>query len=349
MIIVVVNNYGKNYDGIGDYAQNVYESIEKSIPVKVFTAETSPSSKLKRLLSFKMVHVFAQLLKYLKRSDTKVDSIIIEYPFLDCNPLIIGKMKRLFKICQEKRIPVFLSLHEYFRTSKIRQYIINAMIRFSDVLLVSNKAMAEQFESSKKKIYVREIPANIVNEGKIDFEAKEAFTFAFFGLINKAKAIDSLVEAWNIFYDQNKKNNPKLFFITASDVNSLSMKGCVKIVNASKERINSILSKTSFGILPIIPEINNTNASFKCLMSNGCVTIGRFANNFEFRDCGINIPNYSVDSLVKGFESAINLSPKALMTKQSLCVEKRGSFSTSVVSKKLFDIIQDGNKDYEKM
>lgn len=313
MIFLLCNNYACTYDGIGAYCQKIYKRYVDNGLIVLFNGNTKPKGRLYRFFSSKMIFKSFDLLKELKKNNN-VNSVVIEYPFIECNPLLIFPIILIKNFCNRKNIKFVISLHEYSRTNLIRKIIIKQIVRKSDLLFTTDNETKQIFKKIVKRSMIREIPANIYNGDEIDFQNKDRYCFAFFGLINKSKAVHEMIEAWNKFVEKNPQLPLKLKIITSTEFDCSIIKNCTYHHNLSDEEINNELSDTSFAILPIRPRIGLGNATLKTLMSNGCITIGLFSNDLinKYPESFLETIDLSTDSLFNTINSTVYLDKRMI-------------------------------------
>lgn len=297
-IAFICANYGSTKDGIGHYTKRLVETIRKeNIHISIYSGKTYNSTR-KKLFSFSMFNAIWNV------SPKDFDSIFIEYPFPEYNPLIlipIIKLKVLSSIHQTKTI---LSIHEYNRANKFRKSFVNLLLLLFKTCLVTDEQTRQSINSNKKEILIREIPSNI-DIPKQSVLNKQMNSFVYFGLINKSKAFNEMLKAW---YQFNQKNQYHLSIITSSDTSHIDTSNNITIVkDAEDKEVARILLESQYAILPILPNININNATFMAAIKGNCIPIGMFSENIQNRDTFINCKSYSPDDITSALIFAVNM------------------------------------------
>lgn len=305
-LAIVCNNYGQKYDGIGSFAKVMNENYPDYVNGLVFTSNClSHSSAIKKVFDFGMVRALRNVRYAVKNRE--VDAIIIEYPFVEWNPFIVSAIKKLRKKAQKNSVKLFASIHEFERVNVLRKLVIKKIVKYSDALFVSDLRTKELLSIYNPKIYIRHIPSNIQQKGNIDFSLKCRNNYAYFGLINSAKAFDEMLTAWDSF---NSGKQFTLFIITATKLDGIeqahnNVKYCYCY---SDMEIVSIMEKCAFCLLPVKPEIDNKNGTFKTSCTCGCVGIGHFCSEYLGLSFIFDTKNYSVDSFISALKKSQEIS-----------------------------------------
>ncbi len=292
-IAIVVNNYGEAYDGVGAYSKVIASNFSDNIDINVFTAKCfGNASILKKFFSFEMSKEFYLVSRSIKQYDT----VLIEYPFVEWNPLIIVLFRILCIKAHRLNKRIILSLHEYTRVNKLRKIVIRSMVKKADLILVSDETFRKALLKYSSNIMVRNIPTNIYSR---NFKEKEKSTnnYVFFGLINGAKAFDSMIDGWKLF---NRNGKFKLYIISAtkideSQIRDFELSNISYIYKAEEDKIMEIMQSCAFCILPIKPNIDNKNATFKTASLAGCICIGKFSEEFKDLSFTINMDSYKTE------------------------------------------------------
>ena len=142
MIHIICNNANSKKDGIGDYSYNLYLSFLRveDLEVCIHSADSGTKGKIDQLSSMKMSKLFEQVSNQIRPRDI----VIIEYPFKECNVLIVRSLKKFRDTISRQRGYLVLSLHEYGRVNFLRKYIIKQFIQsfnlyfifFIDILVI---------------------------------------------------------------------------------------------------------------------------------------------------------------------------------------------------------------------
>lgn len=302
---IICCNYGKKTDGIGNYSQKMIQAISKisHIRFECFSATSSNSSIARQLLSPGMAHVINKACK------SDCDGFIIEYPFMEKSLRIIPALLRLRVHCTTNRIPIIMSLHEYYRANMFRKLMINFIIKYvSDQVLVSDINTFEHVLKLKKKAVLRDIPSNINLPPELSIKEKESGRFIYFGLISKSKAFAEMISAWKLFHMKNP--DCSLHVITSSSISDFSGDYGIKILkNLEEGDVIKEFMKAKFAICPILPNITNINATYKTAIGAMCLPIGVFESG-ETQDIVIDCKTYTIDSLVNSYTKAYLMSEK---------------------------------------
>ena len=304
MIHIICNNANSKKDGIGDYSYNLFKYFQRAekCEVTIHSAYSGTKGIIDKLVSMNMSKLFYHVCNKIKPNDI----VIIEYPFAECNVIIILFLRKLRGIITRQRGVMLLSLHEYERTNFLRRYIIKHFLTTSDVVLVTDRhtkgLLTQKYD---KTIFLRTIPSNIY-EHPLKGIVKNRRVYIYFGLITKAKAIDNMLQAWKIF---NANSDNTLFFLTSSSfTNNYESYGVKFLSNLDETEIARYFCMACFCILPIIPCVSINNASYKTALLYGCIPIGHFDDNISQKQFCINVNGNNVDDFLHGFSVSQNLS-----------------------------------------
>lgn len=294
-IAFICANYGSTKDGIGHYTQKLVETIrKKDIHISIYSGKTY-NSLIRKLFSFSMFNAIWNV------TPKNFDSIFIEYPFPEYNPLIlipIIKLKVLSSIHQTKTI---LSIHEYSRANKFRKSFINVLLLLFKTCFVTDEQTRQSIHSNKKEVLIREIPSNIDIPEQSTLN-KQINSFVYFGLINKSKAFNEMLKAW---YQFNQRNQCHLSIITSSDTSHIDTNNNISIVkDAEDKEVARILQESQYAILPILPNININNATFMAAIKGNCIPIGTFSESIQNKEIFINCKSYSPEDIISALKFA---------------------------------------------
>ena len=314
MIHLICNNANTKKDGIGDYSYNLYQSFLRveDCEVCIHSANSGTKGIIDKLVSMKMSRLFKQVSNQIRPKDI----VIIEYPFKECNVLIVRSLKKLRDIVSRQRGYLLLSLHEYERVNFFRKYIIKQFITSSDMVLVTDKRtktiIGQEYD---KPVLLRTIPSNI-QENPLKGIVKDRRVYIYFGLITKAKAINSMLQAWRKF---NVDNQNTLYFLTSSSfTNDYERYGVKFLANLEKKDVVRYFCMAGFCVLPIIPCVSAINASYKTAILYGCVPIGHFDEEVSQKQFCINVDGNSVDDFLRGYYVSQDLSDSEYKRKISI-------------------------------
>lgn len=310
-IAAISNNYGKTYDGVGNYAQIQNTNYPEWIKYKVYTADcTYDVSSFIRIFGMGM---FKAICRAVNEFDAKkFDVVVLEYPFVEWNPLILIPLICLQKKCRRRKKKFVLSLHEYSRVNLLRKKIIEKLCRLSDLVLVANEDMAKSVSGFAKKTAIRPIPTNLYNESIMkSIITKSKNNFVYFGLVNRAKAFDAMLSAWDNYNWNGKKT---LFIITSTFLENIenNHKGIKYLYNQDDETILSIMRSCVACFLPIIPEVDMKNTTFKTGSITGCICIGKFCPKYQTLPFVINMKSYKVSEFMNALDQIDSYSDDTL-------------------------------------
>lgn len=333
-IIYICNNYGSVKDGIGAYSKKFHMEFNnsKKYHLECFTENTDSYPKYKLFFSKKMSKAIDNAIKWGKKTGEK-HMVIVEYPFVEYNPFVLKKLKKLKKVNGEKKF--ILSLHEYSRVKPLRRMFINAIINISDIILLTSEFEREKVlrKFNKKKIFIRTIPSNIDEEVN---EVKNNNIFSFFGLINSSKAFEPMIEGWKRFQDRVGDNNYLLNIISSTDIECIENEKyhIVHYKSISDKQIASVLSTSRFCILPIKPMISENNATLKaaCLYKDVCV--GIFDKTLDGKIGDLKMKEYTPDDFQDIYHKCIEMNVDELNKKSEISYTfgQKYSFKATVSS-----------------
>lgn len=302
---VIANNYGETYDGVGAFAKVITINYSNRIDYSVFSAKCSEKeSKFRRFTSFGMT----EQINKVNNSIRDYDVVMLEYPFVEWNPLILVAYRKLVKLAKINGVKIILSLHEYARVNRLRKLVIKELIFGANLVLVSNEGMKMDISNFTNRIGIRNIPTNIYGEVK-EKTIESNNKFVFFGLVNKTKAFEEMLEAWDSF---NKTNTCILYVITGSELPDFEQKhkNVKYIYKASNEEVLSWMEQCRYCVVPVKPCIDMKNATFKTGALAGCICIGKFSDEYKDKKFVIDLDEYSKESFKKAFQNAIEISEK---------------------------------------
>lgn len=314
-VLIIANNYGNSKDGIGNHAFLEYEkmkTIYQIEEIKYITGYTLGFSKIHKILSLKMTKALNKARKEIKKNDYTY--VIIEYPFMEYNPLFIIAYKRLFKQCQKKNIKLVLSLHEYLRVKKLRQKVIDVLTKKVNLLFVTDKATKEVFEKRNIETYIRRVPSHISFP---TFEKKyNPSSFVYFGLINSSKAFDQMILAWKEF-NIEKKHSLKVITNTPVEIIYKENYNIELFIGLNETEVIPHFIEASYFIVPIIPMITFGNSTFLTASQSGCISIGTFNDELKNNSFALNINSYDKEEFVKGLKEASEMKENEFLQSSS--------------------------------
>lgn len=336
-IVFICTNYNSIKCGIGMFTYNLahHLSKEKDVNIEIISSNTFHLKGLKKIFSLKLIK---EILKFIKKNENKrlyPIEFIIEYPFMDWNPLTI--LALVYLKIYFKNSKLLLSIHEYYRVHILRRKLIDVLINLSDGYIVTDKNLYDKIKSKKKLL--RSIPSNIL---KINFDTiieRSEENYCYFGLVNKSKAFNEMIEAWKKFNIDNSKN---LNIYTSSDIEIMEKeKYNIKIYkDLSNKDLSIELQKNTFMILPIIPYLDLNNGTLKAAAEHECIPIGIFSKEVKF--LGINIMDklYSARNIEEALKSTINLKKDKFLKELKIF---SNSFSFEKNSKDIYKFLNSKN------
>lgn len=300
-IIFLCTNYNSIKCGIGMYTYNLVEALKKEeeINVDIITETTSQIKGLKKIISCKFIKkIFDFINKNKNIKDEKIN-FILEYPLMDYNPFLILVLIVL-KI-NFKNSKLILSLHEYHRVNFLRKIMIKILIKISDEFVITDESFFKIINN--KRSLIRKIPSNILKINSNCIERKKE-NYCFFGLINKSKAFNEMIEGWKKF-NLDKKNILNIY--TASDLEISNMENYnIKIYkDLTNEELSIKLQENKYMILPIIPKIDINNGTLKAGALHGCIPIGIFSKSLKNLGIQISENSYSADNIYNALEETL--------------------------------------------
>lgn len=308
-IVLICNNYGQKFDGIGAYSHKIYSGFD----VDVCTAITRPEKNFMRIFGLGMS--ISVLKASIKLMSGHYANVIIEYPFVEWNPLFCFVVLWLKLITIVTKVNMVVSLHEFVRVNYLRRVVIIYLALLADTVLVTEKENFRKLKEWNDNIHKIEIPSNI--EFSNDVKVKDTKQFVFFGIVNKAKAFNEMLEAWDIF---NENKEYKLVILTSSKLDGMeNHKNVEYVYNASDEEVKNIMLESAFSIVPIKPYVDEKNATFKASCLAGCVSIGKFCDEYKRLHGVKNLDNYTTSSFLEIFNEC-----------KSVCVNEVEEFQKNI-------------------
>ncbi len=301
---IIVNNYGKEYDGIGAYSQAISSHFSNKIIKRIYTGYCVESDKVISKLT--ILGMTKAILGAIKELDD-LDMILMEYPFVEWNPLIVPIYYHMASRLKTSNKKLVLSLHEYSRVNALRKIVIRKLLKKADIVLVSDEGMKIDISQYANNIYVRNIPTNITGNLEHKDIEKAKNNFVYFGLINKAKAFYEMLEAWDEF---NSKGKYRLNILTGTklDWDDSKHRNVKYIYRADNDEVFRIMSESMFNIVPVKPEVDMKNATFKTGCLAGCISIGKFCEQLSQLEFVLNVDTYDSNVFINIFNNAKDMS-----------------------------------------
>lgn len=337
-IAIIVNNYGLKYDGIGSYGELECEYLKKFDEVIVYSANCLNKGVLRRVFNFGMTHCFIKAYRNFNKDDA--DIYLIEYPFVEWNPFFLLSFLLLKSRVKNNRKKIVLSLHEFERVKYLRKLVINFLCKNSNHILASNESIIRDVTSLNNDLHLRQLPSTLYNE-KIIMQnvKKDKNLFVFFGLINKSKAFEEMINSWCVF---NRTKDKRIYILSSSFLDSKDFTDdIIYKYMCDDEEILEIMMKCAFCINPIIPNIDEKNSTFKTATTTGCITIGKFGETFKNLDFVIDMDDYSEESFIKSFDYVHSFSDEKINLLSESAKDYSKSFIPENCLKKTRDILLD--------
>lgn len=324
----IVNNFGKTYDGIGAYAKVMYDNLPKGVEEVVYSAECRENkNKLKYIFNFGMTKEIFRCVKNF--SADNADAFLIEYPFKEWNPLILAPIYFLSKKCKKNKIPFIVSLHEYGRTHRLRKIMCRQLCKVADHVFTTTDDIKNDISKFSKNVSLRNPPSNIWNDEIMKQNIKKNYdSFAFFGLVNSAKAFSEMMSAWDII---NAERKYQLYILSGSFLENIENQhvGVTYIYNAESDTVLKTLHQCAYCFIPIKPEIDSKNASFKTASVAGCMCIGKFCDQMSSLPFVVQMNDYQVSDFVTAVENLSEFTHDDIDKKTSLSYEYGKQFCPS--------------------
>lgn len=305
-ITFICTNYNSIKCGIGMFTHNLKNELQKynDIEIDLINRNTFHLKGLKKITSLEMT---SEILNYIKNNknqkDEKID-FIVEYPFMDWNPTALLALIYLKKSFKNSKI--ILSIHEYYRVNILRRKAIDFLIYIADGYIVTDSNLYEKIDGQK---ILRSIPSNILKEKSVEEIKRDSKNYCYFGLINKSKAFNEMIEAWKIF-NKDKIYNLNIYTASEIDIENLEKYNIKVIKGLNNKELSIELQKNSFMILPIIPNIDSNNGTLKAAAEHGCIPIGIFSNSMESLGVNIFSQSYSIENIKGALENSLILNKK---------------------------------------
>lgn len=329
-VLIIANNIVGNFDGIGKHARIVGAEMNKQgVVVEYSTGMTLKKSRFGLFVSLEMSKAYLKAMSKIIR--VNFDYVDIEYPFNEYNPLVLVMHFFLWVVSRFVQTQVAFSMHEYDRVNPLRRFMIKCMLPFTDLIFISEDKYFKSLQRYSAKMHLRIIPSHGISyvPNSKDFSSHNCY--CYFGLVNKSKAFDEMLQAWDEFNVEGKYHLDIVTITDLSEWNLESHKGVIYHYNLSDADAGIILSKCVFSIIPVIPNIGYNNSSFVSTIQCGCIPIGKFNDSLKNEEFVINVKSYDVSDFV----AALYESQKYDMyeVKSSLALEFGTQFSVEKTAK----------------
>jgi len=338
-LIEVGCNTNGNSDGIGKHAYIVNEELNtfNDVNSKLFTGITSNKRKVEKIFSIQMSKTLLEVAEFI--NNKKIDCVIVEYPFDEYNPLIILAYSILKKSCIKNKTNLALSLHEYDRVKKLRKIVINYLAKKSNLLFVSEPRYLSKLLFLNSKIFLRTIPNHIPLNNKNGFINKENNKYVYFGLINRSKAFEEMLRAWDMF-NVNSENELLILTATKIEFDDKKHKNVRLYYDLSNEEVSKIMNGATFSVVPVRPNIGFNNSSMVSSMQTGCIPIGVFNDDYRNENFVININGCEVEDIYNGLISSKNIEINKVKTMSKNAREFGQMFTLNNTARMMIDAIR---------
>mgnify|MGYP006425484983 CR=1 FL=1 len=336
----VCTNYGSNKDGIGHYTYKVVNELKKnnSLEILVYSKITYNLSKLELLFSLKMTFELLKLKRALKKNSKK-NYIILEYPFVEYNPIFLIALF-LIKRIKNSSSKIVVSLHEYQRTKLFRKVFIRLLIQLSDIILFTKSEDVENFMNQRINFRSRNIPANIEPSSNKKVKSSKTINVSFFGIINlETKEIHNMLKGWSLYLKKEKENRIKFHFITSSYNEQVKNNMDLEYhFNLNDVKVSNLVHEMHFMILPLKPKISINNGSFSVGCIHRCIPVGVFDERFFSEAFGLRMKNYSKEEFERIFKIINHLNFEQMKEKSNLAYEYGKVKSVRKTAESYFDL-----------
>lgn len=336
----ISNNYGKKYDAIGVFAKVIAENLPDNCTYDVYSSDCRDehSSKLQRMLNMGMTRAIYSASKGVNKR--KYDAVLMDYPFMEWNSLILLAFKILSLCSKKKSTVLMLTLHEYERASRLRKFVSEQLCKMADVVMVSSNETGKIIEKFNKNWFSIELPVNISSyNGNYSNIRSSKKQYVYMGLVNKTKAFTEMLAGWDCF---NQNGEYCLNIITASELGDIEKehKGIKYFHMASDEMLMNVMRKSAFCILPIIPAVEERNVSYKSACIAGCISIGIFCDKFRDFDFTYHIKDYEIETLANAFRAVQSFSDDYIKNAEESAIKYGQDFIPSKVSRNVVEQIE---------
>lgn len=343
-ILVIGNNIGSIKDGIGGYIKSMLGALERREDISKVVSENGDTydyGKIGRIFSLKMSKAIIRANKRIVKEG--IDTVIVEYPFQEYNPLILPLLSITRRRIKKNNGKFVLSVHEYIRAKSVRKKVVRSLIKKADILLVSDEQTKECFKVFNKPTFTRDIPSNISVKWP-ENEKKEVNRdrYAYFGLINSSKAFDEMIAAWKVF---NKEDKFRLDVLTSSEVvvEDSEQYGISVRRLLSDEEIEDILKHSTYAVMPINNGVTAGSTTFKAAVGAGCIMLGMFDKEYSNEEFIVDIDSYDLDDFVNGFKKTQDFTNVKLDELQKSVIKFSDHFSIEKTVDKIITSIKSVN------
>lgn len=300
-----------NTDGIGKHARIVCEEFNrrKNVTAKLVSGSTTGFSKIQMITSHEMCQAFKDTERIIEA--TKCNFVIVEYPFSEYNPMIIPAYEHLKIVCHRNNCQLGLSMHEFDRVNRLRRMVVRNFVENADFVYVSDPHYLDKLKNLNSNLYLRTIPNHIPVMDRVK-DIKTKNNYVYFGLINRTKAFEEMVKAWDEF---NKKRVFTLYVVTATNIDFKENEhNNIRVYNGlNNEDAAEIMWDSMFSIIPVNPEIGFNNSSFVSTIQCGCIPVGHFSTVLQRRPFVVNTESYDVEPFCDALIKTSKMDDKMLL------------------------------------
>lgn len=338
-IISIVNNFGQSYDGVGAFAKTLWSKLPLDVELVSYSAVCRGDWSIwKKVLCLGMHSAFKSA--YRENHYAGVDFVIVDYPFVEWNPVVLLDYAWTVKWVHRSNGRVVLSLHEFDRLNPIRKAVVKRLASMSDAMLVSSTGMGEELAERCGIWHVRRIPSNIDVPANIVRHDDRLNDFAFFGLVNKAKAFFPMLDGW-----MSAGVNGRLKVITATDISIDDCDSVTILKNLDDEDVVHELSTSKACIIPIIPEIDEKNTTFVTAVSCGCLVVGHFCEKYRKLPFVFETGGYSPKAIAEQVKAVSRLSAEEVKRLSEIAQEYSKGFSSTQIAEGVFTWLKETFSD----
>ena len=304
-IVWVAANFDEPGDGVGTYAARLVDAVRPVLPewrIEVATARTTDLGRGRRFVSGRMAGCLLAVAR--RAAAGGLGAVVVEYPFLEQSPAIIPAMRALRRACSTAGTELVLSLHEYRRVGRLRQWSIRYLVGIADKILTTDEVTASTLSPwTRSRVWIREIPSNIPR-ATATAVPRDPCGFCYFGVVNRSKAVSEMLEGWRTVW----RPGMSIHFLTASSVD-VRAPGLVLHQGLPDSSVARVLVENSFQVLPILPVVETNSCSLKAGLLNGLIPIGRPGGTLGgLASSFVRVEAYTPECFAGAFRAAVDLS-----------------------------------------
>lgn len=341
-VLMIVGSYPPEKCGVGDYSSILFTHLNnyEDYDIDIFTSDSiiKKNTKIKfDKLKWKITDIKFVVNSILKQN---YDIVHLQFPSKAYRKSIAIIFIMLFLYLKKKKI--VLTLHEFSYSPLIAKLRTIPLLFISKKIIVVDEKYKYDFKKISKKIYDKTIFINIAsniplsrlnNNGseKVEFRKKlfedVKLVIGYFGFINEAKGIESILEVGKIL----KQKNMDFKILLIGELNSCNKyhKTLIDLINLYKlqeeivvtgylesEEVADYISICDWMIFPFVKGLSPRNGSFLAALLQGVNIITTKSddycnfnniNNVFFIDTYLDI-NSIMKHLVNNKKNIINNS-----------------------------------------